>query len=47
MSLIYKYRCDGCKKERVNLPKDWKTVETWDDGSVTLHYCRECRGKGR
>lgn len=43
MSLVYRYRCDGCGVMRAMLPDDWEKVETWRDGSVTDHYCPKCQ----
>lgn len=43
MSQIIVWRCDSCGTTRCDLPKSWEAVPTWEDGSVTKHYCAKCQ----
>ena len=45
MSQIIRWKCDGCGRMRADLPKTWERFDTWDNGSVTLHYCEDCQRK--
>lgn len=42
MTLTWLWICDGCGRRRQNTI-GWKTIPSWDNGSIKLHYCVTCQ----